>query len=67
MKTPTVPMDVTITITLTKVINIPAKWTDEQIDKYMFSLDVDEFYGECYPDNIDVTWKNHKKKEVKNA
>ena len=63
MKTPTISMDVTMVLTLTKTINIPANWNHDQIYQYMFNLDTDDFYANGNLECTNIDWKNHKEKK----
>ena len=63
METPTIPMDVTMVLTLTRTINIPANWDHDQIYQYMFNLDTDDFYANGYLEYTNIDWKNHKEKK----
>lgn len=63
METPTIPMDVTMVLTLTRTINIPANWDHDQIYQYMFNLDTDDFYANGYLECTNIDWENHKEKK----
>ena len=63
-KTPTKKIDITVTFTFNKTINVPAGWTGEQIDEWTENMDLDP-YLESAPDIIETSWKMHK--ERKNA
>lgn len=60
--TPTKKIDVTVTFTFNKIINVPARWTGEQIDEWTENMDLDPFY-ESTPDNIDIDWRMHKERK----
>jgi len=65
-KTPTKKIDVTANIIIKKTINVPAGWTGEQIDQWVWGMDMDTFYNEFYditPDSVDLNWKMYKEKK----
>ena len=61
-KTPTKKIDITVTFTFNKIINVPAGWDEEQINQWIEYMDLDSFY-ESTPDNVDVNWRMHKEKK----
>ena len=55
-KTPTKKIDITANFTFNKTIEVPANWTGEQIDEWVWGIDLDPFY-ELPPDYIEMEWK----------
>ena len=61
-ETPTKKVDVTVNFTFNKIIKVPAAWTGEQIDEWVWGMDLDPFY-ESTPDSIDMDWRMHKERK----